>query len=193
VAAWYWDQDIHDWYGQHLYRLQPLDTRWYVIADRDKRSGRNWQQIILRAHARNSPYCVVQDLEHAPAYPTRKDKARCFVELMGKAKGASRASYYRLLARLEQQDVLVPRTVPSIRLSQTRPPGTSSSVELEAMEAPSPDAPEEEPQNIDVPVREQFTQPIRGQGTPQTSSSRAALDDSVAWEVCPRNEEDDEE
>ena len=26
VARWYWDQEIHDWFGAHLNRLKPIDT-----------------------------------------------------------------------------------------------------------------------------------------------------------------------
>ena len=42
VARWYWDQQIHDYFGQHLSRLPPLDVRWYIHAYGDKLAGRDW-------------------------------------------------------------------------------------------------------------------------------------------------------
>ena len=47
MAKWFWDQEIHDWFGGHLFRLPPLDTRWYVMASNDKRAGRDWRRLIL--------------------------------------------------------------------------------------------------------------------------------------------------
>src|SRR5262249_27948467 len=32
VARWYWDQQIHNWFGQHLRRLPSLEARSYVHA-----------------------------------------------------------------------------------------------------------------------------------------------------------------
>jgi hypothetical protein len=191
VAGWYWDQEIHDWFGQHLYRLPPLDTRWYVIADRDKRSARDWGQIILKAHALDRPSCVVQDLENDPAYPTREDKARRFVELLGTNKGASRASYFRLRRRLEDEQRLVPETIPPIQLRRTRPPGVPSLLELDALEGPLPIQDEGPP--LDVPLRDQFAQPVQGHAPTQTSLSRPVLDDNVSWEGRPPQDDEGEE
>ena len=39
VASWFWDQEIHNWFGHHLHRLSPLDMRWYRTADADKARG----------------------------------------------------------------------------------------------------------------------------------------------------------
>jgi len=192
VASWYWDQEIHDWFGQHLYRLPPLDTRWYVIADRDKRAGRDWRQIVLKSHAPDRASCVVQDLEGDPAYPTREDKARRVVELLGAAKGASRASYFRLRRRLEEEQRLVVADVVPIGLRHTRPPSAPSLLELESMEASLPAQPEEEPGPLDVSARGQFAQPIRGQALPQTPHRRPILDDTVSWETPARPDDEEE-
>jgi hypothetical protein len=192
VARWYWDQEIHDWFGQHLHRLPPLDTRWYVIADRDKRAQRDWRQLLLKAHAQDRASCVVQDLERDPAYPTREDKARRFVEILGTAKGASRATYFRIRLRLEDEHRLVVEPVPPIQLRRTRPPGTPSLLELDSLEVPFPDQPEEETSPLDVPLREQFAQPIRGQAATPTSPPRPILDDSLPWEGRAGVQEEDE-
>jgi hypothetical protein len=192
VAGWFWDQPIHDWFGRHLTRLPPLDTRWYVIADHDKRAKRDWQRIILDAHAPNKAAIIVQDLETDPAHPTREGKARRFVELMGHAKGASRATYFRLRARLEEEGRLAVDTIPPIRLRRTGPPAVPSAVELEALAAAPPGEPEEEARPLDVPAREEFARPVAGHAPPPAPPPRPALDDAVAWERRPRQDEGDE-
>jgi hypothetical protein len=190
VAAWYWDQEIHDWFGQHLYRLSPLDSRWYVIADRDKMAGRDWRQIILKTHALDLASCIVQNLEDDPAYPAREDKARRFLELLGKVKGASRASYFRLRGRLEEGQWLVPEVAPAIPLRRTTRPGTPSLLELESRETARPTPAEEADRPLDVPAREQFVQPIRGDVAPPTAPPRQLLDDTLPWERPTRPDDE---
>jgi hypothetical protein len=193
VAGWFWDQEIHDWFGRHLTRLPPLDTRWYVIADRDKRAKRDWRRIILDAHAPNKGAIIVQDLETDPAYPTREDKAHRFIELMAHAKGGSRASYFRLRALVEEAGRLAVDVVPPIPLRRTKPPAVPSALELESMEAGLPEGPEEEAQPVDVPGREEFARPVAGHAPSQAPPPRPALDDSLPWERPPRQGEGDQE
>jgi hypothetical protein len=190
VARWYWDQEIHDWFGQHLHRLRPLDSRWYVMASADKRAGRDWGRIVLTTHAPSRAACLVQDLEADPAYPTRKDKARRFVEQMGSVKGASRATYFRLRKRLEDEGRLAVQVVPPITLVRTRPPSTPSVAELDSLDAVPPVKPEEESTPLDVPAREAFAQPIRGATPGQSPPPRYTTDDSLSWEARPQEDED---
>ncbi len=138
VARWFWNQPVFDYIGQHVHRLPPLDTRWYLTADRDHRAGRDWRGIFLSAHAQDKASSVVQDLETDPAYPTREAKAEAFVELMAGGKGASRPSYFRLRRRLEGEGRLAVEAAPPIRLHRTRPPAAPSLLELEAMGAAPP-------------------------------------------------------
>jgi hypothetical protein len=199
VARWFWDQEIHDWFGQHLFRLQPIDTRWYVIADRDKRATRNWRDILLRSHALDRRACVVQDLETDRAYPTREDKARRFVEVLGTSKGASRASYFRLRRRLEENGQLTVEAVGPIRLRRSRPPGTPSQAEVDGMgmEVPAPQPEDDAP--VDLPAHDAFAAPIRGQGAATGPAPLAAgggigfTDDTVAGERPPSADDDEGE
>jgi len=132
------DQKIHDWFGQHLSRLEPLDCRWYLHADRDKTAHRNWRKIVLDIHGLDKISTTVQDLETDPAYPTREDKARRFIELMGDEKGASRSSYFRIRERLESKNALAVEAVPPILLFRRRP-NTPTPIEMEALaESPPP-------------------------------------------------------
>ena len=193
VGRWYWDQEIHDWIGNHLFRLSPLDARWYVVAEKDKRAGRDWRQIILRAYSQKRAECVVQDLEGDASCPTREDKARRFEEVMGGEKGKSRPTYFRLRKRLEEQNRLVPETVPRTQLSRNRPPSVPSIMELDAMGGPAPVAPEPEPTQLDVPLRDNFAQPVRGDETRRPPATPAPLDDNVAWEARPAPGDDEGE
>jgi hypothetical protein len=191
AAQWYWDQEIHNWFGEHLSRLPPLDTRWYRQAFDDKRAGRKWQQVILTTRTLNRATCTVQDVERDDAYPTREEKVRRFVEVMGNTKGGSRASYFSLRKRLKKEQRLVVTIIPPIQLRHTRPPATPSILELDALEAPGEAPPEEDPSPLDVPLREAFSQPITGAGAAAAHPTHAVLDDSVAWEDPP--EQDDEQ
>jgi hypothetical protein len=192
AARWFWDQEIHDWVGQHLRRLPPLDARMYVTADRDKAAERDWRQIILAAHVPDRAATVVQDLEADAAYPTREGKVARFVEVMGAARGASRASYFRLRGRLEEEGRLAVDPVPPIPLSRRGRPGVPTQLELDALDAPPAADPEEAPGPIDVPRREAFAQPVRGAGPAPAAPPRVVLDDTVAWEGPTVEDGDDE-
>src|SRR5262249_42794566 len=89
VARWFWDQEVHDWFGRHLPRLPPVDTRWYLDAAADKQAGRDWRQIAQETLTLDTRSCLIQDLEADPNFPTREDKAARFTEVTG----ASRATY----------------------------------------------------------------------------------------------------
>lgn len=192
-ASWFWDQEIHDWFGQHLYRLPPLDIRWYFYADRDKRAGRNWQQLILTTHVPQRAICVVQDLESDPAYPTREDKSRRFIEIIGTGKGASRSTYHRTRKRLVEAECLIPQTVPSMLLRHTTPPSIPSIDELDSLgDTPLPAQPEAVPYPLDLPGRQAFQEPIRGQPTPPAPRPPMNLDDAVPWETRRGPVDDDE-
>jgi hypothetical protein len=182
VGKWYWDQEVHDWLGTHLFRLSPVDARWYVVAAKDKEAKRDWRQIILKSHSQKRAECVVQDLEEDPSCPSREDKARRFGEVMGDGKGASRPTYFRLRKRLEEQNRLIPETVPRIRLSKNKPPSLPSLMELDAMGGALPAPPEPEPTQLDVPLRDGFVRPIRGDETRRPPAPPAPLDDNLPWE-----------
>jgi hypothetical protein len=189
AVQWFWDQQIHTWVGKHLYRLRPLDARWFVIADRDKRASRDWR-LFLEAHALDRASSVVQELETDPAYPTREDKARRFAEVLGKgSKGASRATYFRLRKRLDDEGRLVAEAVPSIRLRSKKRPSPPSLEELDSLGTPTPGEPEGETAPVDLPAgRDQSTQPTRGQAVGQRR--RQLPGDRLSWE---RGEEEGDE
>jgi hypothetical protein len=193
VARWYWDQEIHDWFGTHLSRLKPLDVRWYIDAADDKRCGRDWRQIILTTRSLDKVSCIVQDLETDPAHPTREDKAMAFRERLAGEKRSSERTYYRIRKRLEEDGRLVVQTVPPIRLTRLSRPATPTLLELDAMAAPPPPEPEPEPGPADLPAgtpapdtrRADFERPPRPQPRPPQLPG-----DTLAWERRASEEED---
>jgi hypothetical protein len=185
AARWFWDQEIHDWVGQHLYGLHPIDARWYVHAAQDKRARRDWRRIFLTHYTQDLATTTIQDLEEDAAYPTREEKAQRYVELLAGEQGASRATYFRRREKLEAEGQLAAKAVAPIRLAHTQPPEGSSVVGIDSPGATPPAQPEEEPRPVDVPAREEFTQPIRGETPRPAAPHRTVLDDRLPWEGPP--------
>ena len=59
------------------------------------------------------------------------------------------------------------------------------------MGAGPPAEPEEEPRRPDVPARDTFVEPVRGQAAPPTAHRPLVLDDALPWEGAAG--QDDEE
>jgi hypothetical protein len=188
VGRWFWDQEVYDWFGRHASRLRPLDARWYVVAYQDKLAGRDWRGIVLNAYALDKVACLVQDLEADPAHPTAEDKARRFAELMAGEKGASRASYFRVRKRLQEEGRLGFEVVENVRLRRTKPPGKPTLAELESLEA-GQEPPEPSAVTADAPARENFGRPVRGEPAAAPPPLRVRLDDTLGWERPPKDEE----
>jgi hypothetical protein len=178
AARWFWDQGVHDWIGRHLDRLHPIDLRCYLQAYSDKLAGRDWANLLLKAYALDPEEVVVQDLEQDPAYPTRRDKARRFAEIMAGRKGGSRANYYIILRRLRRPKRLEPDTVGPIPVRGKRPPNPVG------VEEPHQQA-------ADLPQRDAFAPPITGQSELNPQPPRAVADDRVGWERSPSADEEE--
>jgi hypothetical protein len=119
VATWFYDQEIHDWFGEHVCRMRLLEARAaYVMAARDKEAGRDWRRHALEAWSatRERAATIVQDLEDDPHYPSVGAKAHRFVELMAGAKGASHRTYERIRAELRAAGLLERKVIPPMLL-----------------------------------------------------------------------------
>jgi hypothetical protein len=192
VAAWFHDQEIFDWFGRHLQRLPSLSMRDYVHAGQDKTAGRDWRRIAATSLAgQYTPEIIMLDLEVDAAYPSREAKAARFAELMGGARGASRASYFRKRSDLEAAGRLVVPAIGPIRVRGVRPSAAPPAPDAEAT-GPPPDVPEVQSPPTDVSTRETFTEPIRGQTPGTVSPPSMHLDDRLPWEP-PESEGADEE
>jgi hypothetical protein len=182
VACWFWDQEIHDWVGKRLGRLERIEARSYIHAANDKATLRDWQHHFREANAKDAVESLVQDLEVDPAYPTVKDRVRRFREILGSERG-SRATYFRVKKRLTKAGRLkLDACIEVIPVQGKRP------VRPQAEEAtPTPPA-------ADVPARDDFRQPIRGAGANGVAATptRQVLDDVASHERTTNNEEDEE-
>jgi hypothetical protein len=176
AATWFWDQPIHDWFGQHLDRLHPLDLRWYVEAHEDRHAGRDWADLLMKSYALDPAEALVQNLQDDPSCPRRQDKERRFAEIMAGRKGGSRANYDIILKRLRKKGSLRPEIVGTIPVRGKRPPANVG--DEKAREPPA-----------DLPAREGFARPISGQSGRQERPPRVGADDSVGFE---RPMEDDD-
>jgi hypothetical protein len=180
AASWFWDQQIHDWFGQHLDRLHPLDLRWYVEAYEDRLAGRDWAALLMNAYALDTAESLVQDLEDDPACPTRSDKERRFTERMAGRKGGSRANYHNVLKRLRKSGRLEPEMVGSIPVRGKRPPRLVDTTDAGVVSEPPADLPVGAPSQSD---RDGFVLPIAGGPAPRGSTpTTAEADDTVGWE-----------
>ncbi len=193
VASWYWDQEIHDWFGQHVNRLRAFEPRWYLIAFQDKSVGRDWRRIAIKAHALDRTSAIIQDVEADATYTNRESKADRYVELMAGGRGASRATYFRLRRRLEQDGLLTVNMTPPIPLRRTRPPDPLTDLELESLATGPLPAAEEPATHLDLPARAEFARPIQGLPSGNMPAASIVLDDRTTWEGSEEAEAPEDE
>ncbi len=128
VATWFNDQEVFDWFGDHLHLIAGLDCRLYGKALQDRSAGIDWRRAILETHCHDAVTKIVQDLEADPACKTVSDRTKKFKELTKQ----SRATYFRVKAALEEKGQLCPirpLEVPRIDLTANKPPTVGSDKE----------------------------------------------------------------
>jgi hypothetical protein len=154
AATWFWDQEIHNFVGSHLQRLEQLDLRSYVHAYADKLASKDWGRILLQAYSADLAEVIVQDLHRDPAFPRRKDKVRRFVELMRGRPGGSPSNYGVIRKRLQEAKRLEVQPVAPIPVGGTAPEQPDQHQETEPTAADAASA------------RPAFLTPITGQTPP---------------------------
>jgi hypothetical protein len=136
---------------------------------------------MFRSAAGQSFVQRLQDLEHDPAHPTRKDKEQRFAEIMSGQKGGSRANYHLILKRLRKEGRLEAETFETVQVRGKRPPDIGRKEEV--AEPPA-----------DLPQRDAFIRPVTGGPGPVPGPARTPLvgaDDTVGWERPPTDDEDE--
>jgi hypothetical protein len=116
VAKWFWCQEIHDWFGQHLTDLRPMEARWYLMAAADMEAGRNWRRIVRKVHGLGELAMLIKEIEADTHYRTRTAKTERFLELAKGMRGASRASYMRFVVVLKKNGQLRNKVTDPIQL-----------------------------------------------------------------------------
>jgi hypothetical protein len=198
AAEFFWDQEIHDWFGENLAFLSPLEHRFYVQTSQVKDSRRDWKRFATEAFCAAPLDSLVQSVERDAAYGTRSRKLSRYLNLAKDQglTGASQASYYRRLKNLRADGRLNLAPIPSIPVRGRRRP-TPTIAELEALEladqqrpAPAPEPVPEPPLNVPQDNRANFSEPVRGNRPPQARGP--ASDDTVAFEPPPNPDAEDE-
>jgi hypothetical protein len=97
TAAWFWDQEIHDWIGANLALAgDHLSLRQYLRAWELKTAEMNWREMLLREWGVDATTIAVARIAADPAYQREDDRVRAFV-----ARGhGSRSTYYERKKKL---------------------------------------------------------------------------------------------
>lgn len=111
TAAWFWDQEIFDFFGERLHLLQEASLRHYLAAWELKQARLDWKRLVL-SRCLSGRALLVAQLQADATYASEAERVRAFIA----QGGGSRSTYFNL-ARQQR----APVTAPAIRL-QHRPP-----------------------------------------------------------------------
>ncbi len=128
AASWFYDQQIHDFIGQHLHLVNRLSARVYNTVAWQKKAGHDWRQYFLDRYCLDNVLLLVQQLENNPTFPTTNEKVAEFIRL----HGGCRKTYFNLKAKLKDTEQLVITPCPPIRVQGKAP---QKSDRLAAVEA----------------------------------------------------------
>ena len=98
VAEWFWDQDVFDWFGEHLHIIPNLSMRHYVRAYELKQSGIDWVKVLL-ADAVSEKALLLAKLRADTSFTEERQRVEAFKQLGGGGK----TTYYKHLKRLREQ------------------------------------------------------------------------------------------
>ena len=109
AATWCYDQQVHDFIGENLAALPPIDLRWYEDAMTPCAAYPDtWRDVFLLTHGASPDVASLLRLEADPNYKSREAKYARWAEEMravndrrgNKDMPTSRPTYMRLLADL---------------------------------------------------------------------------------------------
>jgi hypothetical protein len=111
TAAWFWDQEIFDWFGSHLHLIEQPSMRLYWKAWELKKAAMDWRGDLL-ARWLSGPRLLVAQLKADISFASEEDRVRAFVERCG----GSRATYFNHAKHLRPVG-----GVPQIKLTSPEP------------------------------------------------------------------------
>lgn len=95
ASRWFWDQEIFDWFADHLHMIAEPSLRHYVRAAELKQAGLDWIEVLPLENV--SPKTLaVSRLKADPSYSTEEARAQAF-EALGHG---CRATYYNHAKKL---------------------------------------------------------------------------------------------
>jgi len=112
VSKWFWNQNIYDWFADHLHLIPNPSMRNYVRAAELQASGINWVQHLLSEIP--SKTRLVAELRADPQFATENDR----IVVFGERGGGSRATYFNHKKKLRQ---VGDGSAPSLRLPLRNP------------------------------------------------------------------------
>ena len=112
VSKWFWNQNIYDWFADHLHLIPNPSMRNYVRAAELQASGINWVQHLLSEIP--SKTRLVAELRADPQFATENDR----IVVFGERGGGSRATYFNHKKKLRQAGE---GSAPSLRLPLRNP------------------------------------------------------------------------
>ncbi len=112
VSKWFWNQNIYDWFADHLHLIPNPSMRNYVRAAELQASGINLVQHLLSEIP--SKTRLVAELRADPQFATENDR----IVVFGERGGGSRATYFNHKKKLRQ---VGDGSAPSLRLPLRNP------------------------------------------------------------------------
>ena len=82
VAQWFWDQDVYNWFADHLHLIPDLSMRHYVRASELKASGIDWVQVVL-SDSVPAKALLVAKLKADSSLGEQRERVKMFRELGG--------------------------------------------------------------------------------------------------------------
>jgi len=112
AADWYWDQEIFDFVGSHLYLTERPSLRTYIVAYERKVAGLDWRSAVL-TRCLSGPTLEVAKLRSDKTFTTEESRAAAFVV----AGHGCRATYFNHARRLRSTEI-----ISRLKLRITEPP-----------------------------------------------------------------------
>ena len=82
VANWFWDQQIFNWFADHLHLISEPSMRLYIRASGLKESGLDWVKALL-SNTIPEKALLVARLKGDPRFTEERDRVREFTRLGG--------------------------------------------------------------------------------------------------------------
>jgi hypothetical protein len=96
TAAWFWDQEIFDFWAERLQVLREPSMRHYVAAWELKQAGLDWKSLAL-SRCLSGRALLVAQLKANPRYDSEAERVRAFIA----QGGGSRSTYFNLSRKLQ--------------------------------------------------------------------------------------------
>ena len=116
AASWFWDQEVFDFFADHLHWIAEPSLRHYLAAAELKEAGLEWRRLVLARCLRGNLLLVAQ-LKADLRYTNEEERVRAFVA----ARGGCRATYFNNAKKLRPT-----ADVPKIILAHSSPPANHS-------------------------------------------------------------------